>query len=420
MVGAELAEALAMTTPKQIQALSSQILNRRRLPAGSLLAIGMSLCAVASLTGAALIGNQLHAAHDNQGPSVNVIVLNKPPPTATLEAPMPAPAPLLVQAQPKPKPKPEPEPAPAAPAGSEHAVVFNFDGQSYVAIESIQISDVYAEGKLPDDTYPKHGPLRMVGEPHYPDGVIASVDEYALDGDVLAWQNHPLVIAGTCRAEVTGFALISLISGEPDIYGGIEADTDKATRAERFLRFGNTVIAGRLSGCGSDNAIARSASLPAAIAAIAVDDKRAVAAAREQLLGSNLAFQAQRHYEEDGYHEGTPKKWWKAEKDAITSMTFRHPSTGQTLISMQAVVDHGCGGANIFIWGIYEVTAPGEVEQVQLSAPENLMQVQRAIDIDGDGTFEFMGHDASNDPALIRATGEVLTTLETPFYGCPC
>lgn len=417
-----------MNTNKSLQPLSSHILppTRRLLPAGSMIAIALALVTVGSLSLAAMLGHSL-VMHPPAQPSVQLIVMNKAPPerpeptSLAATEPLPDTQKTPADAHPVTDARTTAEPVEPLPRNSEYALVFEFDGHTYVAIDTVDKPDPWAEGPMPADVFPRHGALRVVGDPEFPSGVIASMQAADLDADVAAWQGHPLFIDNRCAGQVEDFALISLISGEPLAYlgpfdkpgqGGLQGDLARA-----LLRFGNTIIAGRVPQCGKKTSgVARSASLPVAIPAMVLTDDELVATAKDRFLSSKMADNAQRAFVENGL-EGA---FWRSEPDSLQTRVFRHPQTGQTLISIHAVVDYGCGGTDINLWGLYEVDATGEVRERQLIDAQSILGVGEAIDIDGDGTFEFTAHDAGGDPALITMDGEILRVLESPFYGCSC
>ena len=404
-----------MTTHTQL--ISSQVLapKRHMLPHGSLLAVAMSLCAVGALTGAAILGNHALHASKPEASTVNVVVMNKAPPT-------PEPVPIAQPAEPAPveavaTPTPEPEPTtPPVPKNAEYALVFDFDGQSYVAIDLVEQPSPWNEEDTTKAEFPAHGQLRLIGEPDYPNGVIASLEAKDLADDVAAWRDHPLLIDNRCDAKVTDFALIGLISGEP-IYFLDEAEMkDKRKQAKAVLRYSNAVIAGRLDGCKVTGGIARSASLPLALQAQSVRDDDAIERARKLMLASDVSAKAQRTYQED---TGETRKWWTDEYLTKNDKIFRHPRTGKTLVSVQLGNDGGCGSPQINLWGLYELAADGQLKPLQVIDTGSTHSIDEAIDLDGDGTFEFLVDDY-NAATVLSMDNKSLRVLERPFYGCSC
>lgn len=406
-----------MNAPHAPRSLSSQILPpaRRLLPSGSIPALALALGAVTTVSLATLMGH--HLASDSQ-PDVQLVVMNKPPPVPIVVTT--APAVVTESARPESADKPEAAKVSAAepelPRNSNYALVFKLDGHTYVAIDTITKPDPWTDEPLPADTFPLHGTLRVIGDREYPSGVVAPVQAKDLAPDIAAWQNHPLVLDNRCEGAVADFALVGLITGSPLEYIDTFDKTSESELANGLLRYGNALIVGRVPECSLGSGVARSASLPMTLPATSVSDDDLIVKIRGRFLSSKLADKAQRDYEA----VGMTGSWWKSADKTITSQVFRHPKTGEVIVSMQAVLDHGCGGADINIWGLYQVDESGAVRQRQLIDASSMLHIGTAIDIDGDGTFEFHALDSNADPALISFEGEVLRILEAPFYGCNC
>lgn len=406
-----------MSTSKSPAPLTSQVLlpSRRGSTTVYVIAALVSLGTAAGVCAGALLWQP--ASAPEHGPRSVVIVL--PPaaachPSASNQACAPAEVDTATPEEPT-----QPEPA-ITPVHSDYALVFELDGHSYVAISTIDKPDVEGDEPLPPGTFPPHGPLRLVGDKSVPDGAIAALADNDLPADVAAWRGHRVVVDNRCQARVTDLALVGLISGSLDDFYWADGEPGEVEVAEAVLHYGNTVIAGRLAGCKVPGGIARSAHLPLAMPAIEIEDDEAAAVARAQLVASRLSREAQRAYAETG-QEGT---WWQAEERGITTKVIRHARTGEVLVSVHAAVDQGCGGANINIWGLYRVERSGAanvaVTALRLTDSAAIAAIERAVDLDGDGSFEFSGRTVDGDPVVVSAEGKTIRLLEIPFYGCPC
>jgi hypothetical protein len=289
----------------------------------------------------------------------------------------------------------------AAPVREESAsldeveFVFTADRASYLALETVETNAL-----------PKHGTPRLVVD-EYVHSAIASLREPPLVAR--AWQGREVIVDSTCRAHVTGFALIGRITGDPG-YADDGSDDDAWT-ARQIFEYGRVTLAAKLDNCSGT--YARAASAEAIRVFAPAIDREHEAEARLRLLGSKYAGGIAAQWKEYGM-EGT----WD---QVIVAKTLRDPQTGTTWISMHAIDQEGCGGVDINVWGLFRVETDGTLTTVQLRPLGELNQIDKLVDIDGDGVPEILGRGwISPDAALTTAAGDSLGEFTTPFYGCPC
>lgn len=278
------------------------------------------------------------------------------------------------------------------------------DGTTYLMIEPL------ADGEMPPGT----GAPRLVGSVEEPLAATASI-ELVAGAEFGDWLGRRVVLDNGCRARVTRFAAVALMSGTID-YMGISHDAAPAEVANLVLGTG-AQLAAVLDGCTGRYGYVADVAAP--VVPEPVTDPDLLAAARGRLLGSADARAADAAWREAG-HEGT---WHESEWTEMDTRAYRHPRTGVLTVSAMANADVGCGGADIRLWAIYEVGDDGTWTERVTTTSGPLSAIETAVDVEGDGTLEWLGSEYLGDRLLIRvASGQLITAaeLQVPFYGCPC
>ena len=288
---------------------------------------------------------------------------------------------------------------PAQPVrSSELSLVFSADGATYVKLADLDAADL-----------PAHGPPRLVSGDF--ETAIAAVKTRDLPAEHHAWIDRRVRVDGACEATVTGFAVVSRLVGDTG-YAGV---TDEHWTATSVLDLGSTVLAARLDGC--NGTFARDAALPAVLVPAQLENAKLATRARELLLASAPARNAQREWlelEQTG-------AWHESEDATIKTIVVRHPTTGVTWVSAHGVVFQGCGGPEINVWGLFRVQPDGTLAAAQLRDLGELWSIDQLIDIDGDGELEIVGKPwLGLDTVVTRASGEELERLALAFFGCAC
>ncbi len=252
---------------------------------------------------------------------------------------------------------------------------------------------------------PPHGPLRLTGYKST-SSVIAEVSEADLPAGLRAWSKREVVVDERCHATVSGFAIVARMVGRPD-YAGFELTADSV------LSFGQKVLAARLGRCKGSFARAASAA-PIRVPRPAVNEA-AVAAARADFLASEVIAQA-RAEQVEAQVAGALEQVY-----APYVVTVRHPTTGETWISLQLRIgEPGCGGPQANVWGLYRVTERG-VERTRLLQLSRFEDIDTLLDVDGDGQLElFILDDFGVNLELRSGEGKVLNRLTMRIYECLC
>jgi hypothetical protein len=281
------------------------------------------------------------------------------------------------------------------------ALVFSAGGATYMQLAALDGEDA---------ALPAHGKVRLVND-DYLYAAIASVKPGDMPEAYRAWAGKRVTVDNTCETTVTGFAIVSRLTGDTG-YAGVDADT---WTASNVLDEGSRVLAAKLGGC--TGTYARDAALPAVIVPDQVQNAELAAAARAALIASRPARDAQLEWlevEQTG-------EWHEHELAKLDTRVVRHPTTGVTWVSVHGSMEHGCGDPEINVWGLFRVQQDGTLAAVQLRKLGDLWSIDHLIDIDNDGELELVGKPwLGLDTVVVRGSGEELERLSLAFFGCPC
>jgi hypothetical protein len=293
---------------------------------------------------------------------------------------------------------------PPPPSAEELSLVFQLDGVSYVAL-----ADIAANGDVDQSVAeaPPHGKLRMVNDKDTGiTAAFATVNPADVPADYRDWIEKRVAVDGDCLATVDGFAVISRLVGDPG-YAGLE---QRDWTAKSVLESGSAVFAARLDGC-TQGLLARDAALSPIVTPTEIQNEALASEARTRLIDSDEGRTAAAAWT-DAQAEGT----WH-EEVTFDTRVLRHPSTGETFVSVHAYFNEGCGGAQINLWGLFR-SDNGELVTVELRELEGMTSLD-LFDLEDDGRFELSGADWT-DVTVKRASGAELERLDVPFFGCPC
>ena len=296
--------------------------------------------------------------------------------------------------------------APPPRSSRKIALVFQAGGAPYVELASL--------GDDPHDAaMPRHGTPKRV-EDGAVSSTVARVAPEDLSRSQRAWLGKPVSVDGTCTAKVTGFAVISRLTGSP-AYAGEEGGSDDTWTASAVSAHGAEVLAARLDGCASGVYARDAASAPIVVPQV-IDDPTLAATATSLLQASADTAAAQQEWQE-AEMEGV---WYRNQDATTTAQVLRHPRTGVTWVSVHLAYDGSCGLPQLGVWGLYKVGASGAMTRVKSSLGE-LIQIEQLVDVDGDGQLEVIGHPWLGTERAVQTTdGATLDQLDLPFFGCPC
>jgi hypothetical protein len=284
---------------------------------------------------------------------------------------------------------------------SELALVFSAGGATYMQLASLDDAE---------DALPTHGKVRLVSE-DYLYSAIASVKAADLPEAHRAWAGKRVKVDNACETTVTGFAIVSRLTGDTG-YAGVDTDT---WTAANVLDEGSRVLAAQLGGC--TGTYARDAALPSVIIPEQVADGKLAAQAKAALIASRPARDAQLEW----LDIDQTTEWHEHELAKLDTRIVRHPTTGVTWVSVHGSMEHGCGDPEINVWGLFRVQTDGTLAAVQLRKLGDLWSIDHLIDIDDDGELEMIGKPwLGLDTVVVRGSGEELERLSLAFFGCPC
>ncbi len=288
-------------------------------------------------------------------------------------------------------------------SSDEFALVFSVGPTSYLRLSAEQRAT-------------SRGRRRM----HVEDGVhsvIASVATSALPHALQVWSGRDVLVNGTCRARVVGFAEVSRVSGQPP---GSE-DYDYASEDERGdepqwtidnVADDNVMLAAVLDGCSGS--WARTADYAPAVVAHAAESPGLETAAIADLMARDTDDPIQAGWARDG-GEGD----WRDAVD-VDVLTYEHPLTGEHWVFASAHRDGGCGDASVALMAAYRAGAHGKLRRVAdlEFAGESIAHV---VDLDGDGQPELVLGDGDR-AELVDLANNRHDSIDVPehHYGCGC
>ncbi|MEZ4359193.1 MAG: hypothetical protein R3B48_03360 [Kofleriaceae bacterium] len=342
-----------------------------------------SLSLSAALAGGLATAALQPSLRDTKASGVVAPVAAAPPPSVTVAVP-PAPA--------------ETEPVAAEQPERSARFVVTVGGVAYVRLSGLE-----------EDALPARRPAKLVEEGARA-FVVTEVKPAAVPAAALAWKGATVIADETCRATAGEVVIISQLLGDPGY-----ADAGERWTSAYVEEYGERFLAVRLDGCAGAE-LAREATAPRLIYPEALGAPRLREAAKRVLLASPAAAEAKREWAE--FDPGTS---WR-EQLKLDVRVLRHPTTGTTTVIAFATNDvQDCGTPTHNLLGVFAVGADGELVPGPVRAVDELHELERVIDLDGDGTFELTGRPwLGMDRVWVDGDGQVLERLNLPFYGCPC
>jgi hypothetical protein len=292
--------------------------------------------------------------------------------------------------------------AEAMPAPPPVFVVVTAGGVSYMKLADLA-------GKLP-----RHGKPALF-EHDYVSTAVAYLGDRVVPPVHRAWRGQDVLVDGTCRATVVGFAIVARLTGDT-AYAG-EEDGGAGWTADSVMRLGAPMLAARLDGCTGE--LARAASLSPLIVPQVIVDKPLVAAAKLHLFASADAKAARAAWVA-WETEMQVSEHQELELGDVAAQVVRHPTTGATFVSVHATTGGGCGYPDITLWGLYRADADGKLTRMPTKIGD-LLVIDGFVDLEGDGQLEVVGRPwLGTELVVSRTNGDVVERLERPFFGCPC
>ncbi len=287
---------------------------------------------------------------------------------------------------------------------AELAFVFSVGGESYVRL-STEAPEI------------EHGRGRLIHDAGV-HAVVAPVATSAMPADLRAWAGRRVIVDGTCRARIIGFATVARVSGEPpgmydeDREEREEPTTDPTWTREQIADNGDVVLAARLDGCSGT--WARSEDYSPAAVAVAVQAPELQEAARRDLLARRAVDPTQETWIEGG-GEGD----WRDAAEVI-SHVYQHPLTDERWVFVQARHPGHCGEAAFDVMSAYRANDDGTVRRVA-DLSYGYDDIAQVVDLDGDGQPELILGSGDN-AELVDLADERHSSISVPYSyeGCGC
>lgn len=279
---------------------------------------------------------------------------------------------------------------------AELAMLFEVDGTTYLRLSTEERATARGAATMTSD-----------GTVH---AVVAPVSVNALPATFKSWANRTVLVDGTCRARVTGFAEVSRVQGDasnPYNYDedGKEVPVEEWT--EQRIVDANVTLAAKLDGC--TGTWARAADIKAPIMGSFVDEPELEERAIADLIALNDDL-TQKSWAEMG-GEGS----WQDHAD-ITAQSWQHPGTNEKWIFVKAYREGHCGDAGVNLMTAYRVDAAGKMHRSN-DLSIGYADIKQIVDLDGDGQPELLGDNAVYD--LASHTHDSIY-VDSYYYGCGC
>ena len=272
----------------------------------------------------------------------------------------------------------------------------------------------------------KLGPL------HNEDGELDS-DMYTVSRDVQAadldpglasWQGRKVRLDDGCVAQVAGFRALTRVVphfGERQRWNGISFGDEEQVKplspaqvAREAYKLGTPALFAKLTGC-SDGRYARLERSPPPLAAVGIEDSGLEARALAAFSKLPSVLEQQKQYLEET--PGAQDNWWDGNSQVAV---YKHPTSGQVLVSVLAAIRDGCSDFSASEWVLFE--RQGKALKRLTPAQTPPQTIDAVLDVDGDGRLEFLvTPDRGTDIELVWPASEVQgPALRYVYLDCPC
>lgn len=287
---------------------------------------------------------------------------------------------------------------------AEFAMVFDVEGTSYLRLSN------ELRGK-------SHGKARMIVEGDVY-SVVAPVAASALPSELAKWNGREVLVNGTCRARVIGFAEVSRASGEApgsENYWYTPEEERPATPptwTKKAVMADNVTLAAELDGCSGT--WARSTEYQPAQVARATEEPGLETDAIADLIAKGDDDPIQDEWKQAG-GEGD----WRDAAD-VKATTFEHPTTGEKWIFVSAYEGGGCGDPSVSKMAAYRVGKTGKLHKFT-DLDYAGRTISDVVDLDGDGQPELvLGEGSSSELVDLKNTYHDSIDVSFHYSGCGC
>ncbi len=252
----------------------------------------------------------------------------------------------------------------------------------------------------------------------------AELDESELDDEQLALKGQSFRTDEGCVGTLTGFHMVSRLEPHFGTVQGwncqyVDGDCEKASdedRAAQIWESGERLLLGTIDGCASGSYAQPAARPDFPRGEVITDDKLRAQALKAFAKLEDVSSQGEgEDWPEEVAKEA--KTWWKGIE---VVQIFKHPVSGQILVSVMASTGNGCGDFTASGWQLWEARGGALLPIVFGSAP---FAVEKGIDVDGDGVLELIGAGpgyGSQRELFDAKTLSSLRSLSYRYADCPC
>lgn len=283
---------------------------------------------------------------------------------------------------------------------AEFAMVFSLDGVTYLRLST-------------EARATRHGTPQLLldGEVH---AVVAPVSTSSLPAEFRSWAGKTVLVNGTCRAQVVGFAEVSRITGEPSDPFRYDDDGNPIEPDEWTIEAvtdNNVMLAAKLDDACIGTWARAEAFSPAAIASM--EEVPVLEFEAKAQLFESVDEELTASWKEQG-GEGS----WRDAADVV-STTWKHPLTNERWVFVQARRHGSCGDPGFSKMAAYRVRADASLHHAA-TLDYGGASISEILDLDGDGQPELLL--GEGDTALVDLTNQAQQSIYIPYhsYGCGC
>lgn len=284
--------------------------------------------------------------------------------------------------------------------------VVELDGEPYVLLDDLTAKGAGAPKLVDDEVTTAIAPMDAA--------------EVAAMPALAAWREQSVVVDEECETKIEAFVAVARLEPHFGVVQNWDCDFDDddncepasdAKKAADVFDSVTPMVAAKLADC--EGMTARLKTTAAPVESVELDDDSALVGTAAELFGKLPEIKAFKGA------DGTKAEgnWWKS---AVEIGVYKHPTSGEIIVSAYAEEGEVCGGDQVSVWQVWRVDGKKLVPIYAGAAPK---EVVSAVDTDGDGHLELIieGDGFGTERAHVDpTTGTVRGQLRYVYADCPC